>query len=236
MGLNELILNKEKTVNKEFSLFCKQPEEAQRFLGLYLDSKLSWKYHVQKLESQLAKIIYVIKKLREELPLEALKSAYYGLFHSRMVYGIELWGGSTDAPNIFKLQKKVIRTMLKKRRRDSCKPLFTELQIMTLFSVFIYRLALKQKENKNKTIRSMQHLYNTRNKTNIDLPRRRLVKSDKIPSIISAKIYNHIPEVVRTLDVKKFKLVLNNFLLQNCFYSLEQFFEVDWNLDSLKLN
>lgn len=234
---NQLILNEKKTQKKVFTLSNKQgKQECVKFLGLYLDTKLNWKGHIEKLSKQLSKVLYLMRRLRKEVNSELMKTTYYGLFHSRMAYGIEIWGSTSDALIVFRLQKKAIRIIMEKNRYDSCKEMFKSLNIMTLTSLFIYKNALKQKVTQHQDVRSNQYSYNIRSKSNLNLPFTRLIKSEMAPSCMSRKIYNKIPEKIRVLSDRKFKKVLNKFLIINSFYSLNEFMCVNWTVADFNID
>ncbi|KAK9511746.1 hypothetical protein O3M35_000349 [Rhynocoris fuscipes] len=132
---------------------------------------------------------------------------------------------------IFKIQKKAVRILFKKLKRDSCKPLFKEHGILTLYSVFIYKnLKKKKKKKKNIEIRSDMHQYNLRNNTNLHIKATRLVKSDKTPSIMSRKLYNKLPIEIKTLEIKIFKKKVISFLINNVFYNINEYLEPKWKV------
>ena len=64
-----------------------------KFLGLMIDNRLSYCDHLTKLQKQLSTVKGVLLKLYI-LPLYIIKQLYYALFHSRMAYGVAVWGGS----------------------------------------------------------------------------------------------------------------------------------------------
>jgi hypothetical protein len=79
-----------------------------------------------------------------------------------MVYGLLFWGNSTHSIQIFKLQKRAIRTIMGKQKRESCRELFKELKILPLKSPYILSLALFILKNKtNLVINSDQHSFYT---------------------------------------------------------------------------
>ena len=84
------------------------------FLGLYLDTQLSFNiyiYHltIKWLNIQLSKIIYLIKRL-SYLNITKLILLYNSLFLSNLSHGIEIWGNIYNSNlNILNLlQKKYI--------------------------------------------------------------------------------------------------------------------------------
>ena len=74
-------------------------------------------------------------------------------------YGIIFWGNSSAAKNVFLLQKEILTIIANKKSRDSCRVLFKNLRIMTLYSQYIYSLILVVLNNK------MLFIYN--NETNL---------------------------------------------------------------------
>jgi len=81
-------------------------EKSIKFLGLHLDEHLTWKMHITKLKSKLSSALFVLNKIKNILSCKALKTVYYALFHSHLMYGIQAWGSATFINQIFKMQKK----------------------------------------------------------------------------------------------------------------------------------
>jgi hypothetical protein len=59
-----------------------------RFLGLIIDSTLSWKDHIIELTSKLSKACYAIRAIKPFMSLDVLKMTYFSYVHSIMSYGI----------------------------------------------------------------------------------------------------------------------------------------------------
>ena len=77
-----------------------------KFLGLIIDSTLSWKNHVNELTPKLNKACYVTRTLTFLKSPEMLRMVYFSNFHSLMSYGIIFWVNSHHSINIFKSKKK----------------------------------------------------------------------------------------------------------------------------------
>jgi hypothetical protein len=73
------------------------------FLGLTVDSSLSWKYCIEELKSKLNKACYAIKSFKPFMSLEVLKMTYFSYVHSVLLYGIVIWGSSSYSENILKI-------------------------------------------------------------------------------------------------------------------------------------
>jgi hypothetical protein len=79
----------------------------------------------------------------------AVTEVYHSYFNSIINYGLPFWGNSPQNLKIFRIQKSIIRIMLERRRRDSCRNLFRELEILPLASQYILSLMLFVAKNRN---------------------------------------------------------------------------------------
>ena len=82
-----------------------------KFVGLIVDSTLSWKDHISELASKLNKACYAIRAIKPLMSLEVLKTVYYSYVHSALSYGIIFWGNSHFSDSIFKIQKRILRVI-----------------------------------------------------------------------------------------------------------------------------
>ena len=103
---------------------------AQIFLGLTLDSTLSWNLHVEQMSSKLNSACYPIRLPKSIISTNNLRTVYFAYVHSIITYGIIFWGNSPYSNNIFKVQKRVIKIIMKVENRVSCRELFKKLNIL----------------------------------------------------------------------------------------------------------
>jgi hypothetical protein len=82
-----------------------------KFLGLLVDTALSWKNHIDQLVSKLNKSCYLIRSIKPFVSLEIIKMVYFSYVHSLLTYGMIFRGNSTHSKSILKIQKPVIRIM-----------------------------------------------------------------------------------------------------------------------------
>lgn len=57
-----------------------------KFLGVELDSLLTWEYHIDELSKKLAKNIFLIRNLSKCVSNKILTTAYFGIFHANMQF------------------------------------------------------------------------------------------------------------------------------------------------------
>ncbi|KAH1021916.1 hypothetical protein HUJ04_011400 [Dendroctonus ponderosae] len=72
------------------------------------DDRLSWSVHIDFLSGKLFTAIFILRDLRDTLELNVLRNVYFALFHSKIHYGVTLWGGSPHFIRVFRLQKRAI--------------------------------------------------------------------------------------------------------------------------------
>jgi len=90
-----------------------------KFLGLDIDSSLSWKNHLDHMMSKLSRACYAIRYVKHFMSQDTIRTIYFSYFHSIPSYGIIFWGNSAYSSNIFKIQKRIIRIIMNAKNRDS---------------------------------------------------------------------------------------------------------------------
>ena len=158
---------------------------------------------------------------------DILRSVYFSYFHSAMSYGVIFWGNAYFNDNIFKIQKRVIRIIANKGKRDSCRNLYNQLQILTLSSQYIYIHCFVIKHRDMFMFNSEIHDRNNRFNHDLHLPNTNLALTQRGVFYSGSIIYNYLPSYIKCLskDFKQFKNKLKVFLLEHSYYSLEEFYQ-----------
>jgi hypothetical protein len=185
-----------------------------RFLGLIIDSSLSWKDHIIELTSKLNKACYAIRAIKPFMSLDVMKMIYYSYVHSVISYGIIFWGSSHLSDNIFKIQKRIVRIITNAGRRDPCHQLYKQLQILSLPSQYIFSLLVFVNKNRSLLLSNSEiHDKNTSFNLNLHLPSTNLTLVRKGVLYSESTIYNHLPLNIKILskDTKQFKSTLRSY-------------------------
>ena len=148
LNANKLCLNESKTKAMLFSekihldsleLYANgiQIEFVQsfKFLGVILDEKLLFHHHAHHLYTKLLQTCYLLSKLKRLVPNKEMVMLYYAHFHSKLTYGLQVWGNLISAAcriKLFKLQKKCIRVISGVPLNAHTDPLFKKHQIIKL--------------------------------------------------------------------------------------------------------
>jgi hypothetical protein len=206
--INSLSLNSNKTyymhfmpkinyaVNVDINYQINQTSKVSytNFLGLTLDSALSWKPHIDQLITKLNSACYVIRSLKSIMSLENLRMIYFSNVHSILSYGIIFWGYSSYANTVFKIQKRVRRLMMNVGSRESCREFFKKLNILPLHSQYILSLLLFVVKNINMfKSNSMVHTIDTRHSSDLHLPSTHLSKLQKGMYHSGIRAFNCLP-------------------------------------------
>jgi endonuclease/exonuclease/phosphatase (EEP) superfamily protein YafD len=236
---NDLVLNCQKTQAVIFSAKSNKCEncsqllinndfnvvEELKFLGIFIDQHLKWDTHVTNLCKKLNSVFYIISVLKHTVSLKVLKILYYGIFYSLLSYGVILWGNSSRAKSVFLIQKKLIRTMCNEPYRAHCKPLFQKLEILTFHSVYILNAVLYiRKHSSDFKTNKFFHSHKTRSCDDVHISMSNLSTTLKGPYSMCAKLYNHLPPVIKNEKrLMVFKKLVRHYLLEKCFYSVNDY-------------
>ena len=180
-----------------------------KLLGIVLDEKLSFKYHIDLISSKVSKSIGIIRTLNF-LPENILKTLYFSLIYAHFSYGITIWGSSADSIlyrlNI--LNKRAIRIINKKHMYHHTKPLMKNMKIFDIKDIYFYNIGIfmskilnDECDNKlylNKfTLLSQHHSYTTRHSNCFQLPKYRLSLSQNSIFFQCAKFWNILPDKLK---------------------------------------
>ena len=184
--------------------------------------------HIDHAATKLCSACCTLRNLKHVVPQSNLRTIYYAYIHSILSFGIIFSGRSSTVSKLFVLQKNIIRIITNIVVRESCREAFKDMEIMTLYSQYIFSLILFTVNNKHLFTSNKEiHNYKTRNNANLHLPTVNITKFYKGPCISGSQAFNHIPRQIKILanDMKCFKLSLNRFLCHHSFYSIEEYYK-----------
>ena len=150
-----------------------------KFLGLYVDSALSFKYHIRLLKYTLAAIIPLMKRLQYYAP-PGWRRIYFSYFHSHLSFMCSIWGNVCHSTlrELQILQNRALKLLF---GLDYCTPsvtVYTKTDVLPIsHTIKYYSLLLGFKiVNSLTRVRSsyqtfgMVHDHNTRHRGEIVLP------------------------------------------------------------------
>lgn len=177
LNVNTLTLNTDKTKFIAYSItnrtrpspsfkiiahtFCNNPNgpncrclplkstTTMKYLGILLDKNLCFKDHVNMLVGRVRKLIYVFKTLRHVLKPNILKTVYYALCQSIIMYCITVWGGTckTTLLPLERAQRAVLKVSTFRPYRFPTAQLFKFCEVLSVRQLFIFHtILLKHRE------------------------------------------------------------------------------------------
>ena len=83
------------------------PTEGVKYLGVKIDTNLSWQYHVSDLSIKLNRADALLFKIRKYVSFKILRSIYFAIFDSYLSYCCLVWAQNhSNTQRIVILQKK----------------------------------------------------------------------------------------------------------------------------------
>lgn len=223
-----------KSYNSNFNINLNIPKLKEvthtKFLGVTVDENLNWKAHVEQVSNKINRFVYALRQIKNVTNLKTAISCYHAYVESMLRYGLIMWGNSTDQNRAFVAQKKCIRAMYGIPPDESCRPIFKELGLLPLPSLYIYEICMFVMKHKKLFI--IADDVNPRSRRD---PLRlllndvaRLTKFNKSCLVMCVHIFNKIPCHIKMLNVRSFKTQLYKWLKTCNFYSVQDFIDRTW--------
>ena len=82
-----------------------------KYLGIQIDQHLNWNEHIKNIIPKLTRAIGILSKIRHYVPKFLLKTIYYSIFNSYLIYACQVWGQNEKwkMKKLSSLQNKAIR-------------------------------------------------------------------------------------------------------------------------------
>jgi exonuclease III len=199
-----------------------------KFLGITIDSHISWKTHLINLCKKVSRYVYVLRNLTMTVSIGTALNAYHAFVASNLRYGIIHWGNAAGIHilPLFRAQKKCIRAMCFIKRTESCRPHFSKLEILTLTSMYILEACLFVREHMDE-FNSHKSKFPRKTKNEVTI----LPSNDPKTSFyrnsffaMGPKIFNHLPDNLKSLPIPSFKRHLQKLLIRKTYYDMKEFF------------
>ena len=152
-----------------------------KFLGVVVDSKLSWKEHIAYITGKIARGIGLISKARRYLNRDSLLSLYYYFIYPYLIYCNHVWGAAakTHTRTLCTLHKCVVRIISGVKPRTYSDHLFKELNLLKFQDINTYLIGNLMFRVYNDDLVTFEtwfeksnsfHDYNTRQKDQYHIP------------------------------------------------------------------
>ena len=187
-----------------------------RFLGIQLDSRLNFNEQVNKLCKKLARVVGMMRKLRNLVPPHVTKSIYYSLFQSLLSYCIVIFGGCGKT-NRDKLSKIVDRAQSLLHESVQLPMSYDNLYLYHLLTQFHKYLTgpISSRFQNRINDHIPRHTYPTRHITNSNLMLPSVNKTTSKNQFFfnAIKHWNKLPGDIKLINERdKFKKTLKSWL------------------------
>jgi hypothetical protein len=101
---------------------------AVKFLGLYFDTELNFKYHIKMICTRVSRALYMLRTCKNFLSEKSLKILYYSMVHCHLVYGNQIWGCANGSliTDLYRKQKAAVRIISSSTYRAHTEPIFKQ--------------------------------------------------------------------------------------------------------------
>ena len=204
---------------------CDAPVEVAeniKYLGVYIDSSLDWKKHIQEISKKVSRYLGVIKYCKRFLPFDTLKCLYNSIVDPHFRYWCPVWGvaGATEISHLQKLQNRAARIITNSRCdapsdnlikllgwRKIDEMIQYESRVMVYKSInelaphYLHDLFIRNIENPSYELRNTA--------TDLQIPKRHTANGQKGFSFWGAKLWNSLStEIKSARTITNFKTAL----------------------------
>ena len=177
-----------------------------KFLGVQIDSKLSWKDHIDYICKKLSKCVAILAKARRKLPKSCLISLYYSIAYPYFIYCNHVWGKNYQSvlEKLILAQKKIIRVITSSPYRAHTEPLFAANRMLNVHDINEYCIGIFMYNTINSNVPTLFenffrqnnniHRYETRISQNLHLTKCKSNVRKFSVRINGAMVWNSLPE------------------------------------------
>ena len=193
-----------------------------KYLGIYLDEILRWNKHVEYVCKFLIKFFGIFNHIKCKVNLKLSRQLYYAFVHSKIKYGMEVYGSCYQYCKNSNHADKLIKLLLRLRRMTPTNELDMHLNILKVSD--IYKSNVLSFVNEILSGRSpdifknyfilKNNQYDMRRKVQLNVPPCRTQICDKAVRVFGASQWNRLEKCMLQYRFKKcFKKQLLKYYL-----------------------
>lgn len=198
-----------------------------KYLGIHLDTTLTWKTHIDNLVKSNAPLCGMFRKLSHFLPRHVLMKVYHSFVHSRYQYGVSIWGSAcaTHLKAVQVQQNRCLKAILKLPFLFPTLELYTSnlhniLPIAALHELqttsLTHRMVKLKNIHHNFDLRTLTHQRGMRTQERLVIHRFRTELGKRRFCCNGPRMYNNLPSETKTSDnILKFKQKMKTSIRTN---------------------
>ena len=143
-------------------------EHVTKFLGVFIDPSLSWKQHIDVVNSKVSKSIAILCKSGDVLSKQCLKQLYFSFIHNYVNYANIAWESTSKSKleRLCRCQKHAARVICYQGRYAHVSPLLNDMKALNVLKLSIFNILcfmFKRKQNLNPPV--FHNIFTHRAKT-----------------------------------------------------------------------
>ena len=199
--------------------------DSTKFLGVYLDNKLNWSYHLDYIASKISKGLGMMSRCRKILSNDVLLLLYYSLIYPYLIYCSIVWGGAclSALHKIEVLQNRAVRLITYSPFRSSPGPLYKALHLLKFVDIYKIQVMMFMYKCKNSLLPdacmhycliNSDHFYNMRNNHDFATISYRTNVREQCIRVVGPRLWNMLPSEMRLSEnVNILKSATRNYLI-----------------------
>ena len=184
-------------------------EEYTKFLGVYIDEKLTWKKHIEHVAAKISKGLGAMGRIRNIVPSKSLLMLYHALVYPYLTYCNIVWGTACASvlAKLVSLQNRAVRLVTHSPFRSSCNPLYADLKLLKITDIvkfqttqFMFKIKyhlLPLSCMQYVTVSDSQRLHDTRKKSYFVIEGCRTVVREKSLNVFGPKLWDSLPRNIQ---------------------------------------
>ena len=230
--LNEenAIFKKSKDLKKIMIIKLSSEEQAE-FLGVTIDSTLSWEKHCTNVANKISKNNGMLNRVKHLLPASSLRLLYHSFIQPHIQYALPAWGSCTaqNEKRIINIQKRAIRTITSSYHTAHTEPRMKKLKLLKLndlyniqSSTLIHDCCYGSAPHNIKNLFTPAHISNhglrsqTSKSLDLKVPVFKSRAGNNSFSANGPQLWNKVPSEIRSISQKeRFKSAIKRSILNS---------------------
>ena len=201
-----------------------------KFLGVQIDSKLTWGDHIKHICKKISKCSAILSKARKKLSRDSLIKLYYAIAFPHFIYCNHVWGCnySETLKPLVKIQNRLIKNIMSAPYRASPKPLYIQNKLLDttginsyITGIFMFQVLNSEEPNMFSTFyrcNNTIHDHETRTASDIHVIFAKTRARKFSIRVTGANLWNAVPDSIRkapSIHVFKKRLKIHLLDLQS---------------------
>lgn len=197
-----------------------------KFLGIFLDDDLNWKFHISQISLKVSRSIGVLNKVKKLFSKEILRTLYFTMIQPHLIYCNIVWGGATQLAinRLIVLQKRAVRIVSHSNYRAPTAAIFKELKILTIedihkmqLALFVYKhlkLLLPLSCLNHIQVAQATHKYTLRHYSSVNSMYCRTNVRERYVGVSAPRVWDSLPDELKLIEsLAGFNLSLKMYLI-----------------------